>query len=84
MTLTLSVFRGFSHVWHRRRLLTLGSAGGNRLCIAYARSYAASAMSQAVDSGIGPRCVAAAKRHFSLDEGVRRYASIYKQLDSDL
>lgn len=34
------------------------------------------------DPDIGPRCAAAAKRHFSLDEGVRRYASIYQQLDT--
>lgn len=30
---------------------------------------------------IQARCVAAAQRHFSLDEGVRRYAVIYAQLD---
>lgn len=26
------------------------------------------------------RCVAAAQKHFSLDEGVRRYAAVYGQL----
>jgi hypothetical protein len=26
------------------------------------------------------RCVAAAQKHFSLDEGVRRYAAVYEQL----
>ena len=30
---------------------------------------------------IQARCVAAAQRHFSLDEGVQRYAAIYAQLD---
>lgn len=30
---------------------------------------------------IQARCVAAAKQHFSLDEGVRRYAAIYARLD---
>jgi glycosyltransferase involved in cell wall biosynthesis len=34
----------------------------------------------AADPGIGPRCAAAAKRHFSLDEGVSRYRSIYEQI----
>lgn len=33
------------------------------------------------ESDIQPRCVAAAQRHFSLDEGVRRYAAIYTQFD---
>jgi glycosyltransferase involved in cell wall biosynthesis len=27
------------------------------------------------------RCVAAAQKHFSLDEGVRRYSAVYRQLD---
>ena len=26
------------------------------------------------------RCVASAEKHFSLDEGVRRYAAVYQQL----
>jgi glycosyltransferase involved in cell wall biosynthesis len=34
----------------------------------------------AADPGIAPRCAAAAKRHFSLDEGVSRYRSIYEQI----
>ena len=32
--------------------------------------------------GIQARCVAAAQKHFSLDEGVRRYGTIYAQLDT--
>lgn len=28
------------------------------------------------------RCVAAAQKHFSLDEGVQRYAAVYRQLDA--
>jgi glycosyltransferase involved in cell wall biosynthesis len=36
----------------------------------------------AADPDIASRCVAAAKRHFSLDEGVRRYALVYQQLDA--
>ena len=35
------------------------------------------------DPSTTTRCVAAAQRHFSLDEGVRRYAAIYRQLDAD-
>jgi glycosyltransferase involved in cell wall biosynthesis len=31
--------------------------------------------------GIQDRCVAAAHKHFSLDEGVRRYAQVYRSLD---
>ncbi len=33
------------------------------------------------DPKTGARCVAAAQRHFSLDEGVARYRKIYEQLD---
>jgi glycosyltransferase involved in cell wall biosynthesis len=32
------------------------------------------------EPGIGDRCVAAAKKHFSLDEGVQRYAAVYRSL----
>lgn len=35
----------------------------------------------ASDPEIRTRCVAAAEKHFSLDEGVRRYASVYEQLE---
>ena len=31
--------------------------------------------------GIQGRCVAAAQKHFSLDEGVRRYSQVYLSLD---
>ena len=34
----------------------------------------------AADPGTRARCVAAAQKHFSLDEGVRRYAAVYEQL----
>ena len=34
----------------------------------------------AADPATRARCVAAAQKHFSLDEGVRRYALVYKQL----
>lgn len=34
----------------------------------------------AADPAIRARCVAAAQKHFSLDEGVRRYAGVYRQL----
>jgi glycosyltransferase involved in cell wall biosynthesis len=33
------------------------------------------------DPSTAARCVAAAQKHFSLDEGVRRYSSVYRQLD---
>ncbi|MDZ4326219.1 MAG: hypothetical protein U1A73_14585 [Pseudomonas sp.] len=33
------------------------------------------------DPGARARCVAAAQKHFSLDEGVRRYRAIYEQFD---
>ncbi|MDO9605977.1 glycosyltransferase [Hydrogenophaga sp.] len=33
------------------------------------------------EPGTRARCVAAAQKHFSLDEGVRRYAGIYAQLE---
>lgn len=33
------------------------------------------------DPGTRARCVATAQKHFSLDEGVRRYAGIYAQLE---
>ena len=32
------------------------------------------------DPATRARCVAAAQKHFSLDEGVRRYAAVYGQL----
>ena len=35
----------------------------------------------AADPAIRARCVAAAQKHFSLDEGVARYSSIYEQID---
>lgn len=35
----------------------------------------------ASDPEIRTRCVAAAEKHFSLNEGVRRYASVYEQLE---
>ena len=31
---------------------------------------------------IQARCVAAAQRHFSLDEGVARYQAVYRSLDA--
>jgi glycosyltransferase involved in cell wall biosynthesis len=34
------------------------------------------------DSGTPTRCVASAQAHFSLDEGVRRYQSVYRSLES--
>lgn len=34
----------------------------------------------AADPNTRARCVAAAQKHFSLDEGVRRYAAVYQQL----
>jgi glycosyltransferase involved in cell wall biosynthesis len=34
----------------------------------------------AADPATRARCVAAAQKHFSLDEGVRRYAAVYEQL----
>ncbi len=34
------------------------------------------------DSATRARCVASAERHFSLDEGVRRYAAVYQQLSA--
>lgn len=34
------------------------------------------------DVSTAARCVAAAQKHFSLDEGVQRYAAIYRQLSS--
>jgi glycosyltransferase involved in cell wall biosynthesis len=34
----------------------------------------------AADPSTPARCVAAAKKHFSLDEGVRRYAAVYREL----
>ncbi len=77
-----SIFRRFGHVWHRRRLLALGPARGNRLCIPYARSYVASITLQAADPDIAPCCAAAAKRPFSQDEEVGRCASIYEQFDT--
>lgn len=33
--------------------------------------------------GVQDRCVAAAHKHFSLDEGVRRYALVYRRLDEE-
>lgn len=34
------------------------------------------------DPATAARCVAAAQRHFSLDEGVRRYSEVYKKVES--
>ena len=34
----------------------------------------------AVDPSTPARCVAAAQKHFSLDEGVQRYAAVYQKL----
>lgn len=34
------------------------------------------------DPATAARCVAAAQKHFSLDEGVRRYSEVYQQLES--
>jgi glycosyltransferase involved in cell wall biosynthesis len=34
----------------------------------------------AADPGIRARCRRAAERHFALEEGVRRYAAIYRSL----
>ncbi len=82
MTPARSIFRRFGHVRYTRRLLALGPARGNRLCIPYARSNVASIMSQAADPDIARRCVAAAKRPFLQDERVGRFASIYEQLDT--
>ena len=36
----------------------------------------------AADPSTTARCVAAAQKHFSLDEGVRRYSTVYRQLDA--
>jgi Ethanolamine utilization protein EutJ (predicted chaperonin) len=33
------------------------------------------------DPSTAARCVAAAQKHFSLDEGVTRYQSIYERID---
>jgi len=33
------------------------------------------------DPNTAARCVAAAQKHFSLDEGVNRYRGIYERLD---
>lgn len=35
----------------------------------------------AFDPEVSERCLAAARKHFSLEEGVRRYATIYQQLE---
>jgi glycosyltransferase involved in cell wall biosynthesis len=37
-------------------------------------------LTMAADPATSPRCVAAAKKHFSLDEGVARYARVYELL----
>jgi glycosyltransferase involved in cell wall biosynthesis len=37
-------------------------------------------LKMAADPSTAARCVAAAQKHFSLDEGVRRYAAVYQQL----
>jgi glycosyltransferase involved in cell wall biosynthesis len=75
----------------------LGNAGvgdmaevieGERVGIAL-RSFDAASMSIAVaqllalaaDPTVSDRCVAAARKHFSLDEGVARYQSIYERLE---
>jgi hypothetical protein len=34
----------------------------------------------AADPSTAARCVAAAQRHFSLDDGVQKYAAVYQQL----
>jgi glycosyltransferase involved in cell wall biosynthesis len=39
-------------------------------------------MAMAASSETAARCVAAAQRHFSLEEGVARYAAIYRQLEA--
>lgn len=39
-------------------------------------------LSLCIDPEVSVRCVTAAHRHFSLDEGVRRYESIYTHLES--
>lgn len=36
------------------------------------------------DPSTASRCVAAAQKHFSLDEGVRRYAAVYRQLGASV
>jgi glycosyltransferase involved in cell wall biosynthesis len=36
------------------------------------------------EPNIRARCVAAAEKHFSLDEGVRRYAAVYQQLGTSV
>ena len=36
----------------------------------------------AADPATVARCVAAAQKHFSLDEGVRRYAAVYRHLET--
>ena len=36
----------------------------------------------AADPSTAARCVAAAQKHFSLDEGVQRYAAVYRQLSA--
>jgi len=60
---------------------------GERVGVALASLDAASLRSGlerllalAAEPVIASRCLAAAKKHFSLDEGVRRYALIYQQL----
>ena len=39
-------------------------------------------LDMAADPASAARCVAAAQKHFSLDEGVRRYAAVYRQLEA--
>jgi hypothetical protein len=34
----------------------------------------------AADPSTAVRCIKAARKHFSLDEGVQRYAAVYRQL----
>ena len=38
----------------------------------------------AADPSTAARCVAAAQKHFSLNEGVRRYAAVYRQLEASI
>lgn len=39
-------------------------------------------LSLVAEPDISERCVAAAQKHFSLEEGVRRYAAVYQQMDA--
>jgi glycosyltransferase involved in cell wall biosynthesis len=54
---------------------------------AFDKASMAAALQQLLDLAADPamsaRCVAAAQKYFSLDEGVLRYTSVYKQLAAD-